>query len=76
MPTDREQPRGPKATAFGQLCVLFFGVGLVASLVLKTLWPLIIFAAAVYLVLLFTNRFERKETEEAAAGTGRRPGPK
>lgn len=68
MPTDPGRPAGPKAKAFAQLCVLFLGVGLVASLVTRSLWPLIAFGAAVYLVLLFANRLERAADDRAAAG--------
>lgn len=73
MPTDRSPQTGPKASAFGQLCVLFLGGGLVATLVTKSLWPLLTFVVLVYLVLLFTNRFERQAIDqaEAAAETGR-----
>lgn len=76
MPGVQKPQGGPKASAFGQLCVLCVGTGLVASLVVKSLWPLIVFGAVVYLVLLFTNRFERQEIQredETAGETGRRP---
>lgn len=76
MPNVYEGTAGPKTKVFGQLCLLFLAAGAIISVVTKSLWPLLLFAVAIYLVAVFTNREERRETAEDNAPGSRRGRPR